>query len=108
MDTSVNRVVLLGTIGKAGVEVSYLTTGTPKATYILVVSERRGEKEFSLYLPCEVYGKGAEAAGECTAGQLVVCEGKLGQRKKGETWEMVVQSFELKPLSLPAATEQKG
>lgn len=101
MVSSVNRVILLGLVSKYGIEVSYLPSGTAKATFSLVVSEQRNGKDFVVYIPCEVYGKGAETAGEYEAGQLVVCEGKLGQRKKSEGWEMVVQSFEVKPLAMP-------
>jgi primosomal replication protein N len=96
----VNRVILIGLVSKYGIEVSYLPSGTAKATFTLLVHETRQEKEFTTYIPCEVFGKGAEAAGELEAGALVLCEGKIGTRKKGDGWEVVVQSFELKPIGM--------
>ena len=69
----VNRVILLGTIGKYGVEVRYATSGAACASFTLVVSERGGDgKDYSTLIPCECWGKRAEAAGELEAGQLAL------------------------------------
>ena len=87
MATSLNRVVLLGVVSKYWTEISSLPNDTAKCTLSLMVSEERQGKAFVTYIPCEIFGKGAEGAGECEAGQLVVCEGKLGQRKKWDSWE---------------------
>jgi single-stranded DNA-binding protein len=106
MAGSVNRVVLLGVIGRYGVEVRYATSGAPCATFMVVLSELSQDgKEYTTLVPCEVWGKKAEAAGELEAGQLVVFEGKLRKRQKGEgQWELIVSGFELTPVLGPATT----
>lgn len=40
MPGGVNRVILCGTIGKYGVEIRYHTSGTPYASFTLVLSEQ--------------------------------------------------------------------
>ena len=106
MSACVNRVVLLGTIGKYGIEVRYAPSGAPFASFTLVASERgQDRKEHATLIPCEVWGKKAEAAGELEAGDLVVFEGKLRKLQKGENqWELVVSGYEVTPLPLPAST----
>jgi single-stranded DNA-binding protein len=85
MVARVNRVVLLGTIGRYGVTVAYHESGTPRAAFTLVVCEQGQDgKTFHTLVDCQVWGKHAEAAGELEAGQLVLFEGKLAKRKKGE------------------------
>ena len=55
MPGGVNRVVLVGTIGKYGVEVRYATSGTAYATFTLVVSEQGQDgKTYTTLIPCEV------------------------------------------------------
>ncbi|SRR6266849_3125407 len=99
MVAGVNRVVLLGTISTYGMEVRYSPTGTPCASFTLVVSEAGQDgKNHAVYVPCEVWGKKAEAAGELEAGQLVLFEGKLRKRQKGEQWELIVSGFEVQPV----------
>ena len=102
----VNRAVLLGAIGKYGVEVRYATSGAPCASFMLVVTEQGQDgKEHATLIPCECWGKKAEAAGELDAGALVLFEGKLRKRQKGEgQWEMVVSGFELTPVLAPTLT----
>ena len=107
MIASVNRVVLLGTIGKYGVEVHYSTHGTACASFMLLLTEQSADgKSFSTLVPCECWGKKAEAASACEAGQLVLFEGRLAKRKKGEAWELIVSGFELVPVltTSPALT----
>jgi hypothetical protein len=105
MAASVNRVVLLGEVGKYGVTVSYHDTGTPRASFTLVVSEQGQDgKTFPTLIDCQVWGKKAEAAGELEAGQLVLFEGKLAKKKKGEQWELCVSGFGVVPLTASAPT----
>jgi single-stranded DNA-binding protein len=89
MMASVNRVVLVGEIGRYGVTVRYADSGTPCASFALVLQEQGQDgKAFQTLVDCQVWGKKAEAAGELEAGQLVLFEGKLAKRKKGEQWEL--------------------
>ena len=102
MAGGVNRVVLLGMIGKYGIEVRYATSGAPCASFMLVVTEVGADgKEHPTLIPCECWGKKAEAASELEAGQLTLFEGKLARRRKGEQWELVVSGFEVTPVLAP-------
>ena len=99
MHASVNRVVLLGTISSYGMEIRYSPNGTPCTSFTLVVSEAGQDgKSHDVYVPCECWGKKAEAASEIETGRLVVFEGKLRKRQKGEQWELIVSGFEVQPL----------
>lgn len=55
-------------------------------------------------MPCEVWGKKAEAASELDIGQLCLLEGKLAKRKKGEQWELVVSGWQVQPVLPPVAS----
>ena len=100
----VNRVLLVGTISKYGVEVRYAPSGAPCASLTLVLVEQGQDGKAHLTLvPCEVWGKKAEAASELDAGQLVLFEGKLAKRKKGEAWELCVSGFDVTPITAPVA-----
>ena len=109
MPGSINRVTLVGTIGKYGVEVRYAASGTPCASLTLALSEHGQDgKTYTTLIPCEVWGKHAEAASELEAGQLVLFEGKLRKRQKGEQWELLVSGFEVTPVLVPATTGAAG
>jgi hypothetical protein len=54
-------------------------------------------------VPCEVWGKKAEGVSELEPGALVLFEGRLAKRKKGEAWEMVVSGFDVTPITAPVA-----
>jgi single-stranded DNA-binding protein len=99
----VNRTILLGTIGRYGVEVRYNQNGSPCASFTLAVAVLGQDgKEDTTLIPCEVWGKKAEAASDCEPGQVVLFEGKLRKRQKGEgQWELVVSGFELTPVLVP-------
>ena len=101
----VNRVILVGTISKYGITVKYATSGTPCASFTLVVSEQGQDgKPHPTFVDCKIWGRRAEAASELEPGQLALFEGKLAKRKKGEAWEMVVSGFDVTPLLAPQAS----
>jgi single-stranded DNA-binding protein len=101
MPASINRVTLMGTISKYGMEVRYTPSGTPCASFMLIITEQGQDgKEHQIYIPCECWGKKAEAAGELEAGQLVLFDGRLRKRQKGDSWELVVSGFEVQPVLL--------
>jgi Single-strand binding protein family len=103
--SGVNRCLLVGTISKYGVEVRYASSGAPCASFTLVVGELGQDgKVHELYVPCECWGRRAEAAGELEAGQLCLFEGKLARRKKNENWDTVVSGFEVTPVVPPVAS----
>jgi hypothetical protein len=104
MPASINRCILLGTISKHGVEVRYATSGTPCASFMLVLTELGSDgKEHQLWQPCEVWGKKAEQVGELEPGAVVVIDGKLRRTKKGEGGETVVSGWDCTPLQVPTA-----
>ena len=100
----VNRVVLLGTLGKYGVTVRYLESGQPCASFTLALSEvGQDGRTHTTLIDCQCFGKSAEAASEVEAGALVLFEGKLAKRRKSEGWELCVAGWELTPVLQPAA-----
>ena len=101
----VNRVILVGTISKYGIERRTSTSGAPCASFALAVAElgQDGRAHVTL-VPCEVWGKKVDAASTLEAGQLALFEGKLARRKKGEQWELVVSGYELTPIAQPMAS----
>ena len=99
MAESVNRVVLLGTIGKYGMQMRFAPTGAACAAFSLVLTEKTQDgRHFSTVVPCEVWGKHAEAAADLQPGQLCVFEGKVSRKKKGEIWEFCVAGFDVTPI----------
>jgi single-stranded DNA-binding protein len=98
------RCLVVGCIGKYGVEMRYATTGTPCASFTLVVSELGQDgRMHELWVPCEVWGKRAEGVTALEAGQLCLFDGKLAKRKKGEQWEFVVSGWDVQVLGAPMA-----
>ena len=102
MVTSINHCILLGEIGRQGVTISHATSGAACASFLLVLYEEGQDgKTYPTLIPVEIWGKRAEQASELDAGQLVVVDGKLRKRKRGEQWELIVAGFEVKPVGLP-------
>jgi len=99
------RCTVVGVIGRHEVEVRYSNAGAPCASLTVVVSEQGQDgKTHDLYVPCEVWGKRAEAASELEPGAWVLFEGKLAKRKKGDQWERLVAGFDLMSLWHPQAS----
>jgi single-stranded DNA-binding protein len=100
MPGSINRTILLGVVGRYGVEVRYATSGAAIATFTLMCTEVwQDGTTHEIYIPCEIVGKKAEAASELEAGMPVLFEGKLAKRKKGEEWTLIVSGFEVTPIN---------
>jgi single-stranded DNA-binding protein len=103
MQAAVNHVVLIGAISQRGVEVRYATSGTPCASFMLIVSEQGADgKLHQLWQPVEIWGQRAEKVGTLDAGALVLVTGKLRRTKKGESWETVVTSWDCAPVQVQA------
>jgi len=113
MHPSVNRVFLVGEVGRQGVEVSFVGGGsTARASFMIGLSELGSDgREHFAWFPCEIWGRRAQAAGELEAGATVLVEGKLKRIKKAESWETIISGFECQPLTLPlhvGATAEGG
>ncbi len=103
MHPSINKCILLGQVGKQGVEVRYNPSGAACASFTLVLTEVGTDgKEHATWQPCEIWGRKAEQVGELDAGTLVLLEGRLRRQKKAESWETIVSGWECTPLTLPA------
>jgi len=104
MRGSVNRVILLGQISRSGIEVRYSPSGSPCASFVLVLPEvGQDRREHVTLIPCEVWGKKAETVGELDAGVLVLFEGRLQKRRKDGGWELYVSGWEVTPILTPVA-----
>mgnify|MGYP001333865232 CR=1 FL=1 len=99
---SVNRVLLVGTLGKYGYELRATSNGTSVANCMIQTSELgQNGQEYVTLTPCEVWGKLAEAQTGLAPGDVVMVEGAL-KRKKGRTegqWETVVNVSRMGRLS---------
>jgi hypothetical protein len=95
-----NTGILLGTRSAKGVEVRYLDSGTPCASFVLELPEAGQDGKTDKQLAfCEVYGKKAEAASEMAPGTVCGFEGTRKRLKRGEHWETVITGFELVALA---------
>jgi single-stranded DNA-binding protein len=104
MVASINHVVLLGSISPRGIEVRYATSGTPCASFMVVLTETGSDgKPHQLWQPVEIWGKKAEQVGELEPGAVVVIDGKLRRVKKGAEWETVIAAWDCMALTTPAA-----
>ena len=104
MKLCINRVILAGAIGRDGVEIRYNERGTAHANFMLVLTDvGQDGREHATWIPCEVWGRGAEKAGELEPEQCVCFEGKLRRQKRGEQWETTVSGFEVNPVGLSPA-----
>jgi len=104
MDTlGVNRVLLLGRVGKYGG--TWRQQGTDCTNFLLNVPERgRDGPMYTTRIPIEIWGKHAQEVTRCAAGQLVLIEGKRRRRKRAdEEWKWCVSAFEAVPIG-PATT----
>ena len=90
---SINRVTLVGTVGRYGWELRSTATGTSVGHCTLTMSEiGTNGQQYDTFVVCEAWGKVAEGVGEAGPGSVFYVEGSL-KRKKGRdegTWETVV------------------
>ena len=103
---NVNRVLLIGTVTDRGVELLTLPSGQPLATFSLMLEEASKTGDiYKTFVPCELFGKGADAAAEVDPGTTVLFEGRLRWKKgeDGKDGKIIVAGWELKPLT-PAVT----
>lgn len=97
---TINKVILCGTMGQYGATLRYADSGAACASFQLVLTEMGADgRVHATYIPCECWGKRAEAASEVVAGELAIFEGRLAKRKKGEQWEMIVSGFDLQRIT---------
>lgn len=104
MITSVNRVVLVGEIGRNGVEVRTTQGGGSIASFVLCLSELGMDgKPHATLVQCQVVGKKAQHLVTLTGGTLVAFDGRIDKRKAGERYETVCTAFDLQVLSATSA-----
>jgi primosomal replication protein N len=97
MAGSVNKVILVGVIGKYGVTRKYAPSGTACAAFTLMLTEETAEhKYYSTLVPCELWGRKAEhLSTELQPGQLCLFEGKVSRKKQGEQWVFSIAGFDV-------------
>ena len=77
-----NTVCLVGKLTRAP-SVRFEGEGAQACTFTLAVQESgRGERTFTLYVPCTSWGKSAEACALLNAEDLVSVQGKLTWQKR--------------------------
>ena len=97
---SLNRVILLGTLGPKGAILTFTQSGAPYASFEIYLAELGANgKEFTTRIDCQCFGKKAEAALEIAPGTAVLFEGSLKKRKREERWEVYVSGFALVPMA---------
>ena len=103
MMSGLNKVLLIGTVSDRGIELQYLPSGQPLATFTLVLQDigKAGEV-YRTFISCEIYGQGAERAGDLDAGALIIFEGRLRWKKgeQGKDGKLAVAGFDVRPLTL--------
>ena len=102
MQSSINRVVLLGALGRDGVEMRSSERGVGYASFLLILNEEGQDgKVHQTWVPCECWGRGAEPASEIAPGAVVAFEGRLRRQKRGDgSWDTIVAGYQLTPLRL--------
>jgi single-stranded DNA-binding protein len=97
MLATLNRVCLLGQIGRLAPALKETPNGAPYASAMLCLTELGTDgKPRTLLVPVEVWGKHAEAATALEPGTLVTLEGRLVRRKgKNDQWELGVMTYEV-------------
>jgi single-stranded DNA-binding protein len=106
MPGDMNKCFLTGTVGRDGATLRYSQGGAACASFLLIVRKQSAEgKWFSLLVPIEVWGKKAEAlASDLEPGTAVMLDGEISKRKRGESWELLITSYDVTPLPV-AVTE---
>jgi single-stranded DNA-binding protein len=106
MLASVNRIVLVGEVGRNGVEMRYTPSGAGIASFLLCLTELGTDgKPHTTMVPCQVVGRKAEGVSTIPGGTMVAFEGRIDKRRVGERYEMLCTGFDLQALSAvqPAA-----
>jgi single stranded DNA-binding protein len=105
MAPSVNRVLVLGRVTDAGPKLTYQASGTPCATFTVILEEvGKNQVVYKLFVPVEVWGTHAEWVSEqVDAGAQVLIDGRLKWRKavdaQGEkTGKLVVMAWQVSPV----------
>ena len=94
----INRVLVLGRVGKYGVILRQ--QGADCASFVLNIPEcGRDGQIYTTRVPIEVWGKHAQEATRLGAGQWVLVEGRMRKRKRpDEEWELCISAFEAVPV----------
>ena len=83
-------------------EVRYAASGAACASFLLALVEPGQDgRAFTTLFPARCGESKPKPPVSSDAGALVLFEGKLAKRKKGEQWEMVVSGFEVTPITAP-------
>src|SRR5215813_484170 len=100
VSVSVNKVLLMGRVGKCGFSVKFLPSGSAVASGSITIAEPcKDGRVFETFFPVEVYGSKAEAASELKPGIAILVDGRLGRRKnKSGEYEVIVSCYAVQAL----------
>jgi hypothetical protein len=84
MTLSVNKCVLAGKISEYACKLSYLPSGKPALSFVLVLERPVGEKVYRTFVPIQCYRSAAEGLAETLEpGDLGLVDGQLGWKADG-------------------------
>jgi single-stranded DNA-binding protein len=111
---SLNRVVLVGKVTDTGPKLTYSEAGRPECRLtVQVIEAGRAGQPFSLFVPCFVYGPGAETAAEqVNGGDVVAVDGKLSwkstPKQDGSKLGLCVSAFGMEVITKAIAIVGTG
>jgi single-stranded DNA-binding protein len=100
----VAKVVLIGKVTDAGPKLYYSESGKPETRLTVMVEEPgKDNRDFRLFVPCFIYGSGAERVAADVEGDDLICvDGRLGfkstVKKDGSKLGLVVTAWDVTVL----------
>ncbi len=75
-----NKIILIGNVGKQDAELRYLPDGTPVASFSLATTKRTGNKEFTIWWKITIWRTFAEKMAQyITSGKPLIVFGEVEQ-----------------------------
>ena len=99
------RCTIVGCIGKYGVEVRYATSGTPCASFTLVVSEQGSDgKVHELYVPCEVWRQKPKGPASWKQANCAYSKASWPSARRVSSGRQWLAGYEVVPILAPLPT----
>jgi single-stranded DNA-binding protein len=100
MGAVMNRVTLIGAVGRYGFVMKQTANGAAVASGSITISEpNKNGQVFESFFLVEVFGQRAETAVVLQPGQPILIDGKLGKRKvKDGSYEVIVSCYAVQAL----------
>lgn len=104
MIAAMNKVWLMGNVGRYAPSLKYANNGTPCASFALAITELSNDgRPFTTLVQIECWGRKAESASTLEPGQLVTLEGRITRRKgkDGASWDFLINTLEVQTIGSP-------